>query len=436
VRPRIGVTGTLLAVPEASVTGRVLWVTEEPPDRALGGGSIRQAHLFRAVAAAFPTDLLLAGRLADPEVRAAAAHVFELPPRPALWSEQPLVRRGLELAITLASPHPSACYPGARNRRALARALASRTGAYAVACVEHAALAPLARALGATRSIITFHHLISAMVAQSLTHTAGARQQWFRRRDLTKAQTLERRALRDYERVLTCSAEDAGALAALGASSGRCARIEVVPNGVDLAAFRATPLPSAPRVLFPGSLAYAPNVDGAVWFCREVWPAVRAGHPGAELVLAGREPVAEVRELARLPGVSVHADVPSMVDYFEAARVVVVPLRVGTGTRLKALEAMAAARAVVGTSVGLEGIGVSDGVQALVREDPESMAQAVLDALSDDVLARRLAGAAREHVAAHYGWERIGARLVELVGELLADPGGGETVEPVAAAER
>jgi len=398
--------------------GRILWVTEEPPDRALGGGSIRQAHLFEALAGAVPTDLLLVGSLGDEGVRAAAAGVHELPKRPAVWSEQPLTRRALSLGIALASRYPSAIYPAAPSRRALARELATRAGRYELVCLEHEALAPLARARPATRTLITFHHVVSAMVAQELAHTGGGRRRWYRERDLAKARRLERRALADGDRLVTCSEEDARALAALGVP-GAQDKLRVIPNGVDLATFRATALPDAPVVLFPGTLGYAPNVDGALWLCREVWPKVRAAVPEARLVLAGRRPVAEVRELARLPGVEVHPDVPSMADYFERARVVAVPLRIGTGTRLKALEALASGRAVVGTTVGLEGIGVRDGVHARVADDPDALAAAIAECLRDGAAAGALGRAGRAHVEAGFGWPAIGRRFVEVVGELL-----------------
>ena len=108
-----------------------------------------------------------------------------------------------------------------------------------------------------------------------------------------------------------------------------------------------------------------------------------------------------------------------MVPYFESARAVVVPLRVGTGTRLKALEGMAAGRPVVGTAVGMAGIGVEDGVHALVADDPRTFAAAVIDALRRDSLARSLADAGRAHVERNFGWDRIGARFVEMASELL-----------------
>jgi hypothetical protein len=248
---RVSIRGGAIRMTGAGAS-RVLWVTEESPDRTLGGGSIRQAHLFETLAAAFPTDLLLAGSLADAGVRAAAADVAELPHRQAPWSDNPVLRRALELGITLCSPYPSAAYPAGPNRRALAGAATERSGAYGLVCVEHVALAPIVRAFPSVPSVITFHHLISEMVSQSLRHAPGARQRWFLERDLRKARRMETQALHAYDRVIVCSSEDAAAVTRL--ADGATARnVTVVPNGVDLAAFRQTDVPDAPRVLFPGS---------------------------------------------------------------------------------------------------------------------------------------------------------------------------------------
>lgn len=410
---------------------RALWVTEELPDRGLGGGSIRQAHLFEALAARVPTDLLMVGELDDPGVRRGAATISELPRRRAFWSDQPLVRRALALGITAASAYPAAIYPARPNRRALASALRGTGTRYGVVCVEHEALAPLASSLPGAASVLTFHHLVSGMVEQELGRTTGARQRWFLERDRTKARRLERTAMRRFDRVIVCSAEDGAALAKIG-DRHDADKLTVIPNGVDLATHRATPVPSHPTVLFPGSLNYAPNVDGAVWFCGEVWPQVRREVPNARLIIAGRMPVAQVIALGELPGVAVKPDVPSMADCFRAARVVVVPLRVGTGTRLKALEAMAAGRPLVGTRVGLEGIGLSDGIHGRVTDDPDTMAAAVVAALTDDALASRLGRAARDHVQDGFGWDTIGVRFAETVTELITAGGYPTTAHGVA----
>jgi glycosyltransferase involved in cell wall biosynthesis len=397
---------------------RVLWVTDEPPDRALGGGSIRQSHLLEALATELPTDLLVVG--ADPEerVRAAVSEVIALPRRQAPWTDHPGGRRALSLAIALGSRYPSPIYPTRGVRRDVARAVGERRGRYGLVCVEHEALAPLLPATRSERWMITLHHLISGMIESELALAPGRRQRWFRERDLGKAKSLERDTVLDYDCCIVCSDEDAAVLSAIGGSRAPNP-ISVIPNGVDLGMLRPTPVPPAPRVLLPGHLAWQPNVDGAVWFCSEVWPRVLAAVPAATLMLVGRSPADEVLDLGRIAGVGVHADVPSMAPYFESARVVVVPLRIGTGTRLKALEGMAASRPVVGTSIGLGGIGVLDGLQARVADDAGAFAAALVDVMRDDELAESLAQAGRAHVESRYGWDRIGDQFVALVSELL-----------------
>ena len=207
-----------------------------------------------------------------------------------------------------------------------------------------------------------------------------------------------------YDMVFVPSDSDA---AALGPDA------MVVPNGVDTARFRATPIGADPVLVFTGTLSWAPNIDGLRWFCAEVLPRVRTVVSDVRFNIVGREPLPEVRALARLPGVHVHADVLEVAPWLGSARAAVVPLRIGSGTRLKALEAMAAGRPVVGTAVGLEGLAVDPGVHALVADDPTAFAEAVVRLLTDDALAARVAASAGEHVRAHYAWDVIGPRFVE-----------------------
>ena len=399
-------------MPDAAGSHRLLWVTAQAPDRALGGGSIRQAYLFGALARAHPVDLLLAGTLRDDAVRQAAARVIELPYSSAPWTEHRMLRRALLLAISLGSPYPLTGYLAAPARRELARVLRAGLDAYDLVLVEQEELVPLIPPARPQPWVITFHNLLSGM-AQSETQLVSARpRRWFRERESRKARRLEARAVRAYDHCITCSAQDAEAL-------GAPDRTTVIPNGVELEAFREVPVAAEPRLLFPGTLSYPPNVDGATWLCSEIWPRVHEAVPQASLVLAGRTPTAAVRALSDIPGVELHADVPSMVDYFERCRAVAVPLRVGTGTRIKALEAMAAGRPVIGTSVGLEGLGIVDGVQGRVADDPDTLASALIEILRGPDLAEELGRAGRRHVEAHFDWNRIGDQLVRLVGHLL-----------------
>jgi glycosyltransferase involved in cell wall biosynthesis len=160
-------------------------------------------------------------------------------------------------------------------------------------------------------------------------------------------------------------------------------------------------------------LRWWPNVDGVTWFCRDVLPLVRAAVPDVRFDIVGSEPVPEVRALAALPGVAVHADVPSVVPWLEQARVAVVPLRIGSGTRLKALEAMSAGRPVAGTTIGLEGLGIEPGVHAMVGDAPDQLAAAVIALLTDVDLAARVAARGADHARGRFGWDAIGRRFVD-----------------------
>jgi glycosyltransferase involved in cell wall biosynthesis len=180
----------------------------------------------------------------------------------------------------------------------------------------------------------------------------------------------------------------------------------VIPNGVDLEKFSACPLPEAPRLLFSASFNYEPNADAAVWLCREVLPRVRLEVPAATVVLVGREPGPRVRELAALEGVEGHFDVESVVPYLRGARVSLAPLREGSGTRLKALEAMASARPVAGTTIGLEGLPLEHGRSAVVADDADALAAGIARLCTDEGLASGMASAGRQLAEARYGWDR------------------------------
>jgi glycosyltransferase involved in cell wall biosynthesis len=213
--------------------------------------------------------------------------------------------------------------------------------------VEHAALAPLITERRAENWALTLQNIPSVTAEHAIPLQRGRRQRWLFERERRKAARFEAAAVDAFDLVFSVSPDDARHLP--GATV-------VVPNGVDLDRFSVAPLPDAPEVVFTGTLCYLPNVDGLLWFCDEIWPRVRAWVPDARFRIVGRDPVTEVSALADRVGVELHPDVDSIVPYLERARLAVVPLRMGSGTRLKALEALASGRPVVGTSLGLAGM--------------------------------------------------------------------------------
>jgi glycosyltransferase involved in cell wall biosynthesis len=192
------------------------------------------------------------------------------------------------------------------------------------------------------------------------------------------------------------------------------ARVAIVPNGVDVDRVRPRPddpVPDGGTLLFFGALDYPPNVDGLLFFLDEIWPRVASTHPSARVRILGRRPPPAL--LARQgPRVELAGFIEDLRPSLAAAMAVIVPLRLGGGTRLKILEAMAMARPVVSTTLGAEGIGATSGRELLLADDPARFAAELRRLLDDPALGARLGSAARALVEARYAW-RDSARVLE-----------------------
>jgi glycosyltransferase involved in cell wall biosynthesis len=150
---------------------------------------------------------------------------------------------------------------------------------------------------------------------------------------------------------------------------------------------------------------YRPNVRAALWFCTEILPTIRRTRAECAISIVGAQPTPAIRALERLPGVTVTGPVADTRPYVTAAAVTVVPIRAGSGTRLKILEALALGRAVVSTTAGCEGIDVVDGEHLLVADEPDLFARYVVRLLGDAAERARLGAAGRRLVEARYGWD-------------------------------
>lgn len=380
----------------------VAWVTAEAPHFTRSGGNIRQAHLLEALSRSADVHLFLYGTLDDTRVRAACSTVTEIPARPPTVA--PAWRRRMRnIRRCLPADVPHEVDEARAARRALRRALAG-VDVDAV-CVEHIGLGPLApsRHARAARWAISLHYLSSGTMAQWAATATTPAQRLARAREAAHARRFEARLTSRYDAVFVVSEQDAAGLAGPGI---------VVPNGVAVEDYPRTAVPANADLLFVGRLDFLPNVDGIIWFADDVLPRIRARRPDARLVVVGRDPTDEVRRLAQRPEVVLHADVPDVRPYLERSRLSVVPLRLGTGTRLKALEALAAGRPVVGTSVGLAGLGLTRR-EAVIADDPLTLAAAVAELLGDDPEAARMADAGRDLVCARYAWSRIAPAFVD-----------------------
>lgn len=258
-------------------------------------------------------------------------------------------------------------------------------------------------------------HNVETDIMATLAHTDDRRLHRLRWRwEAAKMRSAERAAVRASAAVLATSEDDAGVFRAWGA-----ARVEVVPNGVDTTAVSHA-LPSPRReLLYVGQYGYRPNEAAAVELVTEVLPLVRAAVPDTTVELVGRNPTEAVRGLAG-GGVTVAGAVDEVLPHLHAARALVVPLRAGSGTRLKILEAMAAGTPVVSTPLGAAGIDAVDGEHLLLGESPADLAAQTVRVLTDDALAQRLSSAARALVEQRYDWDAFATAVADVVGDVIS----------------
>ena len=214
-------------------------------------------------------------------------------------------------------------------------------------------------------------------------------------------------ALARFDRVLAVSDADRCTFERLYPQSLR-RPTHVVQTGVDTSYFRPSPqVPDRAHLVFTGSMDWLPNEDGMVYFCREILPRIRSAEPGVTLSIIGRSPTPTVRRLADEHGVVVTGRVDDVRPHIAGGSVYIVPLRIGGGTRLKIFEAMSMAKAVVSTTVGAEGLPVTDGRNILIADDPAAFADAVIRLIRDDRGRRALEEASRRLVVDRYDWSAV-----------------------------
>ena len=226
-----------------------------------------------------------------------------------------------------------------------------------------------------------------------------------------KMARYETAALSRFPQVIAVSDHDREQM--LQMSPG-CA-ITVVPTGVDTRRFAVAQHAEAqpPKIVFTGSMDWEPNIDAVSYFCREILPQVRAEFPSVVFQIVGRNPHAKVKRLAS-DSVHVTGTVPSVADYLRDSTVVVVPLRIGGGTRLKIFEAMAMGKALVSTSIGAEGLQVQSGRDLLLADAPAAFADAVVLLLRNTELRRKYEQAAVK-TAAQHDWSQIAERFASVL---------------------
>jgi glycosyltransferase involved in cell wall biosynthesis len=257
--------------------------------------------------------------------------------------------------------------------------------------------------------IIDSHDINYDLARQVARSTAPLGQRLHASLNWRKLAREELAAYNSADGVCVCSAADQKRLA----ESAPNATTVVIPNAADIERLqpRATdPASDGRSVLFFGLLATVPNVDGVLFFLRDIWPRIFAVRPNSQFIVIGADPAPAILAHAG-PGVTIVGPVDDLRPHLSAAAVIAVPLRLGSGTRLKILEAWAMARPVVSTTLGAEGLGAVPGRHLLIADDPSDFASSVLRVLDEPQLAVQLGREGRALAVERFSWQGAATAL-------------------------
>ncbi len=293
-------------------------------------------------------------------------------------------------------------------------------GIDAVHC-EHLNMAQYAMAGDGVKRIIDMHNVESEIMRRYADKASDPLKAIYSKMTAKKLARYERDVLRNFDLCVAVSARDADHMREF------CSNTVVVDNGVDLDSFLlCEDIVTEPRLVYTGWMKYHANNDAAKYFCDEILPAIKKDRSEVTVDIVGKEPSDEVLRLSDIAGVNVTGAVPDIRSYINKASVYIVPLRVGGGTRLKILEAMAIGIPIVSTSIGCEGIGLTNEKDILIADTAKDFARQTLRLLDDAALRKHLAANARELVEERFSWKMIGEKLLSAYNTIITEEGPKE----------
>jgi len=401
---------------------RILWVKAGKLLPVDTGGKIRSYNILRHLARTHSVTLL--GYYGGPKDSAYEDTIArELPGAQTIHTS---ALDGSGVAQTLSylqlmfqsAPFAVSKFTHSAVKKAVAESLGS--GSFDVAVCDFLSASQNFPAQLSTPTVL-FQHNVETSLWQRLAQTeSNFARRFAYKMEAGKMASYERAALGRFHHIIAVSEHDRQQMLAMDPSCS----ITVVPTGVDTEKYSVAPPSQAnpPKIVFLGSMDWEPNIDAVQYFCRDIFPRVRSQFPAAIFQIVGRNPHASVKQLAS-DFVEVSGTVPSIAEYLREATLVVVPLRIGGGTRLKIFEAMATGKAVISTSIGAEGLAVQSGRDLILADEPASFAEAVLALLTDSSLRRRYEEAAAK-LAVQYDWSNIVHQFAAVLEEAARVPLG------------
>jgi sugar transferase (PEP-CTERM/EpsH1 system associated) len=402
----------------------VLFLSQIVPYPPHGGVLQRGYNLLRELGREAHVDLLafvhpdvLGTPAAIEESRAALGAFCQTVEYFRLWPKASKAHQALGLAMSAASSQPFSviAHRSADYQRRIDALLASAP--FDIVHADTVALSQFVRPDVRVPTVLTHHNIESMLMERRAKVESRWAARTFLKREAAKLRAYEAAESPRFDVNVVVSVPDGEALARIAPGL----RTAVVPNGVDVDYFSPQPERETPALIYTGGMNMFANKDAVLFFCTEVWPRITASVPDVRFFAVGQDPPPELRELAAKDSrIVVTGFVDDIRPYVAQAAVYVVPLRVGGGTRLKVLDAMASGKALVSTAIGCEGIAVRPDEHLLVADTAEAMAASAIALLNDPARRRALGAAARRLVEERYAWRGVGRQLLDAYQEARA----------------
>jgi glycosyltransferase involved in cell wall biosynthesis len=395
---------------------RIAIVDEEFPYPANSGKRLRTINLLQRLAPHFNITYLAHQNADETESRRAQQYLQRLGIQTIEVSRKVPSKKGAKfyarLFANLFSSLPYSVVTHASTRMLLQLEQLRESNEIKLWHCEWTPYVELFRHLDCRPLVISAHNVESVIWRRYVEAESNSIARWYMRHQWKKFDRFERWAFKRASRLIMVSEEDA----TIATDSFGATNVDIVENGVDVQSYASIGSARHPKTMvFVGSLDWRPNLDGILHFIKHVFPRVKLAEPDTILEIVGRNPASWLVDVIKNhPDIRLHSNVPDVVPYLSSAGMMIVPLRIGSGSRLKIIEAAANGLPVVSTKIGAEGLAFVDGVHCHIVDRIEDLAEPIIQVMRDAGPSRQMAAEARKLVDSQYHWDTLAEKLAEV----------------------